>query len=291
MKGPQSKTPRALIESAKQLKGLERYEEARAVLEELIAAQPNSAKAHFQLATVLGSASMAEESAKAYRRCLELAPDHPGALLGLGHTLKTLGKHEESISAYLRCIEVHPKNGEVYYSLANLKTYPFGDAQIDAMKRRLAGGDVRASEEVNLLFSLAIAYEHRGDYCTAWHYYESGNKMQRTLVNYDSQQTKIVNDGLVAFYNHKFFEKTVACGNTDPAPIFILGMPRSGSTLVEQIIASHSQVEGTGELPYIGRLTSSLGRDRAAHCSYLKRRGAQSCLCSHRRALWRTRAG
>ena len=259
----QSRTPSELLLFAKQLKDLERYGEARAVLEELISAQPNNPKAHFRLATLLGSGTMTEESAEAYRRCLELAPEHPGALLGLGHTLKTLGRQEESISAYLRCIEVHPKNGEVYYSLANLKTYRFSDAQIIAMKRRLTGGDVQAVEEVNLLFALARAYEQRGDYSTAWRYYESGNSRQRRLINYDWQQTKTINDSLVAFYNHAFFEKTAAYGNPDPAPIFILGMPRSGSTLVEQIIASHSQVEGTGELPYIARLISSLGRNHA----------------------------
>jgi hypothetical protein len=121
---------------------------------------------------------------------------------------------------------------------------------------------------VNFLFALAKAYEDRKDYATAWRYYEEGNAKQRLLVSYDPVLTETVNDDLVSFFNAEFFRDHAGCGNPDPSPIFILGMPRSGSTLVEQIIASHSQVEGTSELPYIGRLTKSLNRNRADGMRY-----------------------
>jgi tetratricopeptide (TPR) repeat protein len=184
--------------------------------------------------------------------------------------LKTLGQQEEGISAYQRCLEIEPDFGEVYYSLANLKTYRFDDAQIDEMKQRVASEAVKDISEVNFLFALAKAYEDRKDYEQAWHYYEQGNAKQRMLVSYDPVQTETVNNDLLAFFSKEFFATHQDVGNPDPAPIFVLGMPRSGSTLVEQIIASHSQVEGTSELPYIGRISKSLNRNRADGMRYPK---------------------
>jgi tetratricopeptide (TPR) repeat protein len=137
----------AMFELGRVYKELDQYEDAIAILEKLTALQPNSAKAHFRLATALGPAARTEESVAAYQRCLELQPEHPGALLGLGHMLKTLGRQEEGVAAYLRCIELSPDNGEVYYSLANLKTYQFSDTLIEEMKQRVAKDSVVESAE------------------------------------------------------------------------------------------------------------------------------------------------
>jgi tetratricopeptide (TPR) repeat protein len=209
-----------------------------------------------------------EEATAAYHRCLELEPNHSGALLGLGHMLKALGNQQESIAAYLRCLELNPNRGEVYYSLANLKTYQFNDDQILDMEARLTTEVVSGSSEVNFLFALAKAHEDRQDYSGAWRYYEEGNEKQRMRVNYDPVHTVTTNDNLLDFFTPEFFERTRNLGNPDTSPIFVLGMPRSGSTLVEQIIASHSQVEGTGELPYIGKLSKSLNCNRANSMEY-----------------------
>ena len=260
----------ALFELGRVLKELDHHEQAIEVYRAITKRQPDNPKAHFRLAGVLGPAALTEQSAAAYQRCLELAPEHAGAWLGLGHMLKTLGQQEEGISAYQRCVEIEPDFGEVYYSLANLKTYRFDDAQIDEMKQRVASEAVKDISEVNFLFALAKAYEDRKDYAQAWHYYEQGNAKQRMLVNYDPVQTETVNNDLLAFFNKEFFAIHQEVGNPDPAPIFVLGMPRSGSTLVEQIIASHSQVEGTSELPYIGRISKSLNRNRADGMRYPK---------------------
>ena len=260
----------AMFELGRVLKELDHHEQAIEVYRAITEQQPDNPKAHFRLAGALGPAALTEQSAAAYQRCLELAPEHAGAWLGLGHMLKTLGQQEEGISAYQRCLEIEPDFGEVYYSLANLKTYRFDDAQIDEMKQRVASEAVKEISEVNFLFALAKAYEDRKDYAQAWHYYEQGNAKQRMLVNYDPVQTETVNDDLVNFFNAEFFSTHQGVGNPDPAPIFVLGMPRSGSTLVEQIIASHSQVEGTSELPYIGRISKSLNRNRADGMRYPK---------------------
>ena len=258
----------AMFELGRVLKELDRPEQAIEVYREILAQQPDNAKAHFRLAGVLGPAALTEESAAAYRRCLDLVPNHAGAWLGLGHMLKTLGQQDEGIAAYRRCLEIEPNSGEAYYSLANLKTYRFDDGQIQEMKSRVDKAEVTDISEVNFLFALGKAYEDRGEFEQAWHYYEQGNTKQRMLVSYDPVQTETANDDLVAFFNAEFFERNAGMGNPDSSPIFVLGMPRSGSTLVEQIIASHSQVEGTSELPYIGRLSKSLNRNRADGMRY-----------------------
>ena len=258
----------AMFELGRVLKELDHHEQAIEVYREIVKLHPDNPKAHFRLAGVLGPAALTELSAAAYQRCLDLAPQHAGAWLGLGHMLKTLGRQDEGIEAYQRCMELEPDFGEAYYSLANLKTYRFDDAQIQEMKERVASESVKEVSEVNFLFALAKAYEDRGDFDQAWHYYEQGNDKQRILVSYDPVQTETVNSDLIEFFNAEFFKEHLNSGNPDRSPIFVLGMPRSGSTLVEQIIASHSQVEGTSELPYIGRISKSLNRNRADGMRY-----------------------
>jgi tetratricopeptide (TPR) repeat protein len=256
----------AMFELGRVLKELERPEEAIEIYHALIALQPDNPRAHYRLAGVLAPAALTEQSAAAYRRALELDPEHAGAWLGLGHMLKTLGKQQEGVDAYKRCLALEPEFGEAYFSLANLKTYRFDDSEIAEMQQRLDSETVREPSRVNFLFALAKAYEDRKNYDTAWQYYEEGNAKQRLLVSYDPVLTETTNDDLVAYFNEAFFTDHKGTGNPDPSPIFILGMPRSGSTL--QIIASHSRVEGTSELPYIGRLTKSLNRNRADGMRY-----------------------
>jgi tetratricopeptide (TPR) repeat protein len=258
----------AMFELGRVLKELERPDEAIEVYQRLISLQPDNPRAHYRLAGVLAPAALTEQSAAAYRRCLELDPEHAGAWLGLGHMLKTLGQQSEGITAYKHCLEIEPEFGEAWFSLANLKTYRFEDAEIAEMQQRLQSDTVREASRVNFLFALAKAHEDRRDYDMAWQYYEQGNAKQRQLVSYDPVLTETVNDDLVAYFNADFFGQRQGVGNPDPSPVFIVGMPRSGSTLIEQIIASHSQVEGTSELPYVGRLTKSLNRNRADGMQY-----------------------
>jgi len=178
------------------------------------------------------------------------------------------GRVDDQDDAYRRCLELEPAFGEAYYSLANLKTYHFEDNEVREMERWAENEEVTESSRVNFLFALAKSCEDRGDYGRAWHYYELGNAKQRMLVSYDPVQTEIVNDEIIGFFDEAYFRRVDGAGDSDPAPIFVIGLPRSGSTLVEQIIASHSQVEGTSELPYIGRLTRSLNRNRADGMKY-----------------------
>jgi len=245
-----------------------RLAEAIECFEKAVASDPRSAHASYLLAAALAPAARTAEAAAAYRRAIELNPEHAGAWLGLGHTLKTLGRQPEAIDAYRECIRLKPANGESWWSLANLKTYPLGDDDIRAMESALQTPDLNEQSEVNFLFALAKAREDREDYDRAWHYYDTGNRRQRMRENYDPVQTEVNNDAIVEVFTEEFLAVNEGLGCDDPAPIFIVGLPRSGSTLIEQILASHSQVEGTAELPYLGRVATSLNRNRADGVNY-----------------------
>ena len=259
----------AVIDLGRVLKEQDRFEEAIGCFKKAIGINPNNPQTHFLLAGACAPAALNHEAVKEYQKTLELSPRHPGALLGLGNALKTVGRLDEAVRAYHDCIGVKPNNGETYWSLANLKTYRFSDEQLAEMKKRVADGNTSGDKsEVNFLFALGKAYDDRQDYARAWHYYEKGNDKQRMLVQYDPVHTETINDGIIEVFDQALLEEKSGSGHPDPAPIFVLGLPRSGSTLVEQVLASHSQVEGTSELPYLGRVATSLNRNRPDGVNY-----------------------
>lgn len=259
----------AIVDLGRVLKEQDRFEEAIDCFKNAIAINPNNPHTHFLLASAYSPAALNREAAREYRRALDLAPEHPGALLGLGNALKTIGKQDEAIKAYQDCIRVRPDNGEIYWSLANLKTYRFSDEQLAEMAARVDNPEgLTEQSEVNFLFALGKAHDDRQDYDKAWRYYERGNGKQRMLAQYDPVQTETINDAIVEVFDQALLGEKAGKGCPDRAPIFVLGLPRSGSTLVEQILASHSQVEGTSELPYLGRVAMSLNRNRADGVNY-----------------------
>ena len=246
-----------------------RYPEALDCFQRTVRLQPTAAKPRFALASTLAPMGRTSAALAEYRRVLELRPDHAGALLGLGHTLKTLGHQQAAIEAYRDCTRLRPENGESYWSLANLKTYSLTAEDIRTMQSTLEREqELTAQSAVNFLFALAKAHEDAGDFDTAWSYYTRGNSKQRMLEHYDPVQTEVTNDEIIEVFDQSFLEENTGLGHPDPAPIFVLGLPRSGSTLIEQILASHSQVEGTSELPYLGRVATSLNRNRADGINY-----------------------
>ncbi len=258
----------AIIDLGRVYKDQERFAEALERFDRAIALDPGSPQAHYLRAATLARASFTYDAIDAYRQCLVLRPSHSGALVGLGHVLKAIGDYEGAVESYHACINNAPDSGETHWSLANLKTYRFDDATVAEMERRAASASGGPQSEVNFLFALGKAYEDRGDFERAWHFYRSGNQKQRALVTYDPVQTEVVNDRIVDVYTAEFLAERNGAGHPDPAPIFILGLPRSGSTLLEQILASHSQVEGTSELPYIGRIANSLNRNQERGINY-----------------------
>jgi len=250
------------------LKEQNELEEAIGCFRRITELQPKNPQGYFLLAGTLAPAASTIEAMHAYQKTLELNPQHPGALLGLGHVLKTMGRQEEAVRTYRKCIAVKPDYGETYWSLANLKTYTLTDADIKAIESNLKLDNLTDQSRVNFLFALAKAYEDRGDFAHAWDYYVQGNSTQRVLEIYDPVQTEVMNDEIIALFDAEFLARKAGGGDSDPAPIFIVGLPRSGSTLIEQILASHSRVEGTSELPYLGRVATTLNRNRADGVNY-----------------------
>jgi tetratricopeptide (TPR) repeat protein len=258
----------AMQDLARVLKEQNRFEEAIELHEKVLELEPESPQAHLQLAATLTPAALTYRALEEYRKALELSPDFPGARLGLGHVLKTIGRQEEAIAAYRECIRLRPENGESYWSLANLKTYSLTDDDIAAMEKHLAQDDLTRQSRANFLFAMAKALEDRRDYERAWDYYVQGNALQRAEEKYDPVSTEVVHDAIIEVFDRDFLERHAGGGHPDRSPIFIVGLPRSGSTLIEQILASHSAVEGTSELPYAGRVASSLNRNRADGVNY-----------------------
>ncbi|MBI1732744.1 MAG: sulfotransferase [Gammaproteobacteria bacterium] len=258
----------AHVDLAQLLKEQDRIEEAIESLRAALGIEPDNARTHFLLGGTLAPAALTHEAIESYRRALALNPNHAGAWLGLGHTLKTVGNVDEAIHAYHESARLRPNNGEIYWSLANLKTYRFSDAEVAAMEEKIAAGKLSMLSEVNMLFALGKACEDRADYERAWDRYARGNARRREDEWYDPVQTQVLHDSIVDTFDRALLDSHAGGGDPDPAPIFIVGLPRSGSTLLEQILASHSQVEGTAELPYIGRVVNSLHLNRADGVNY-----------------------
>ncbi len=258
----------AMLDLGHSLKEQNQFAEAIEWLRKVIQLEPTNFQAPFMLGSTLSAAALTYEALEAYERVLELRPNHPGARLGLAHVLKTIGRQDEAVEAYRECIELRPNNGETYWSLANLKTYRLSDEDIETMESKLDDEEVDDESRFNLQFALAKAYEDRGDFEKAWGYYADGNAGRRAVEIYDPVQTEVTNDALIDVFGKELFEKHTAVGDPDPSPIFVLGLPRSGSTLIEQILASHSMVEGTSELHYLGQVASSLNRNRADGINY-----------------------
>ena len=245
-----------------------RHRESVAVLRHVTVIEPNNPAGWAAVANAYSHSGDVESSRDAYQRAVAIDARLPGAQMGLGHVLKTLGDQPGALRAYRAAIASKPDFGEVYWSMANLKVFRFEDAEVAAMEEQLARGELADSPEIHFRFALAKAHEDRGDYDRAWHYYDTGNKKQRPLVFHDPVGFENRHDEIIKVFNREFLERHAGQGYESAAPIFIVGLPRSGSTLVEQILASHSRVEGTEELPIMSRLAMSIGRYRRDQKQY-----------------------
>ena len=178
--------------------------------------------------------------------------------LSCGHALKTAGNTERAIAAYTKCAELDPNFGEAYWSLANLKTFRFSDEQIETMRRQLKRSDLDDEHRLHFEFALGKALEDRRDYSQSFRHYAVGNALRLKKVPYSADETSRRLQRVRQLYSADFFHERAGAGCTDGSPIFIVGLPRAGSTLIEQILASHSMVEGTMELPEITSMTRAL---------------------------------
>jgi tetratricopeptide (TPR) repeat protein len=183
-----------------------------------------------------------------YERVLERAPNQPRVWMSYGHMLKTVGRQADAVAAYRRALALLPALGEAWWSLANLKTVRFDDADLAAMETALAGGELAEEDRFHLDFALGKALEERGQAAPAFAHYAAGNALRRKSLRYAAEDTTRLVDAHIAHCTPELLAAREGQGCAAPDPIFILGMPRAGSTLVEQILSSHSLVEGTAEL-------------------------------------------
>jgi tetratricopeptide (TPR) repeat protein len=233
--------------------------EAIEVLDRLLDEQPENAVHQNLKAAALGRIGGFEEAIGIYEQVLARFPDQPRIWMSYGHVLKTVGRLEDGIAAYRRALAVAPSLGEVWWSLANLKTVRLDGADIAAMTDALAGPDLSHEDRFHLHFALGKAHEDAGETEPAFRHYAEGNRLRRESIGYEADDTARRVDRAVALFTPAFFAARKGWGCPAPDPIFILGMPRAGSTLIEQILASHAEVEGTMELPDIPALVKRLG--------------------------------
>lgn len=199
-----------------------------------------------------------EEAYQRYEALSQEAPNDPELRLFAAHALKTLGRTAEAIEAYHAAIVARPDYGEAYWSLANLKTYSFTDSEIEGMIRMERSSSIASVDRCHVAFALGKAFEDRGDFQRSFACYQRGNELKRSEQPYDPQIMEDMVSRQREVCTRELFERRLGTGCASPAPIFVVGLPRSGSTLLEQILASHPQVEGTTELSEIPRLVQRL---------------------------------
>ena len=235
-----------------------RTEEALDELAKLSVVDPDNPGYANLKAAALGRIGEFEEAIALYEMLLQRGSNHPKVWMSYGHALKTVGRQEESIEAYRRAVALQPALGEVWWSLANLKTVRFSDADVASMEAALTGSNLAIEDRFHLEFALGKAYEDRKDPARSFGHYASGNALRRAQLRYDPDEISGQVDRAIETFTSQFFASRAAYGCDAPDPIFILGMPRAGSTLIEQILSSHSQVEGTMELPDIPALANQI---------------------------------
>jgi tetratricopeptide (TPR) repeat protein len=233
------------------LLALGRLTEALSVTAHLQRLEPKSPQTWITTAAVATRLLRQEDALNAYEHAMRLRPTEVGLRMSIGHVQKTLGRREQSEASYHAALTMDPGRAEAYWSLADLKNYTFSAGEIAAMQQLLASDKREPSNEAQLNFALGRAFEQRDEYSQAFSYYVRGNALRHLEAPFNMESFERRSLRIRAYFDRAFFDRHAGSGSDNPAPIFIVGLPRSGSTLVEQILASHSRVEGTMELPNI----------------------------------------
>ena len=239
-----------------------RSAEAIAELDRLIEADPDNPGYRNLMGAVQGGIGAYDAALGEFEDALRHRPDNATIWMSYGHTLKTLGRQGDSVAAYRRSIALRPAMGEAWWSLANLKTVRLGGEDVAAMRAALDRADLRFDDRFHLHFALGKACEDAGAWEEAFYHYALGNRLRRERIDYDPGETDDQVRRAIALMTPDFLAARTDGGCRSAAPIFVLGMPRSGSTLVEQVLASHSMVEGTRELPDIQAIAHRLSGRR-----------------------------
>jgi len=252
---------RAMVDLANVLRQLEEFDEAIDVVTRLVELAPENPEAYMVYASVVGVAGRHEDAIDAFSNAVALNPDKAGALCGMAHHLKTIGRQEEAIARYRECIAIKPDHCEAYWSLANLKTFRFEAGEIKAMQALLQKPDLDDEGRAQIHNALGLEFEAQKDFDQAFENFSLCNLARRKAEFYDPVDTEDTHDRVINIFNEKFLQQEPG-PDLHPTPIFVVGLPRSGSTLIEQILASHSMVDGTHELSDLSKVVRALRRGK-----------------------------
>ena len=235
-------------------------DKAKKSFKNILNMEPKNGLIWAEYGTVLTKLARYSDGKDAYLKALEFKPNSPRVYLSLGHVYKTMGEIDNSINSYKSTIKQNNLSGEAYWSLANLKTYSFTNDEIKNMEATL-DTEISDIERCQMHFALGKAYEVKKDYNNSFINYSKGNRVKKGLIKYSSRETSEKTKKVLDFFNEENISSLSNSSILDRDPIFVLGMPRSGSTLVDQIISSHSMVDGTQELPNIIKIAAELNND------------------------------
>ncbi|MGI9202699.1 MAG: sulfotransferase [Woeseiaceae bacterium] len=254
---------RAWVDLANLQREADKFDDAVNSARQVLKLAPDSAESHMVYAGAIGMAGEHEEAIKAYQDALDIAPDRAGAICGMAHHQKTIGRQDEAIASYRRAIAVKSDHAEAYWSLANLKTFRFEDDEIEAMQRLLGDETLADESRAQLHNALGLEYESREDYGSAFENFEKCNVLCRQVESYDPVETESTHGRIIELFDSDLFTRNSGVADAAVSPVLVVGLPRSGSTLIEQILASHSQVDGTHELGDLSRAVQSVRREHA----------------------------
>jgi predicted Zn-dependent protease len=242
----------------------------------LLAKEPHNPGYRSLQAAISANLGDYADAIAAYESVLRQYPQQPKLWTSYGHALRTSGKVPESIAAYRRALSMEPSLGEAWWSLANLKTFRFNDADVAAMRQALARADLADEDRLHFEFALGKALEDAQSYQESFNHYASGNAIRRSQHGYDREENSRYVRRSKQLLTKEFFVERAGAGAEARDPIFIVGLPRAGSTLIEQMIASHPLVEGTMELPELPKMVRELANPRQEEGAFLKRLAALS---------------
>ena len=234
------------------------YSQAVAELDSLLRSDSTNQDYLALFATTCALLGEHETASASYRKLLASAPGTPELHLPLAHSLKASGAAVEALESYRAALAARPGFGDVWWSLANLKTYRFSQDEITAMQAEEAASGAQPVDRYHLCFALGKALEDQGEFAQSWHYYERGNALKRAASPYSPHICDTNTSKQMEVCTEQFFAARTGFGVPDRDPVFVVGLPRSGSTLIEQILASHPLIEGTLELPDIQRIVLEL---------------------------------
>jgi tetratricopeptide (TPR) repeat protein len=247
---------------------LGRLPEAETAVRHLLKIESENTQNWVLLARIYTRLMRQEDALVAFEEAAKRHPTEVRLRLSIGHLHKTLGNRRECEQAYKDCLKMEPKFGEAYWSLADLKNYVFSDAEIAAMQALLTGDAGDDDDQAQLHFALGRALEHKTQYPAAFAHYQIGNRRRRRTVPFSIEKFESKTRRVRDCFDAAFLARRAGAGCSDPAPIFVVGLPRSGSTLIEQILASHSSVEGTFELPNVLTIVREFDHSNPEHDAY-----------------------